>query len=133
MATQTTHVEQCRLSTHCGHSPVAYKLHMPRFLLTAPGPRPPYFEVAKHLWGSDCDYDSDGNSDHPEARDWTELTLSLRSDRLQQDRSPAERVDVDPVGDGEPLVLAIVSDHYGLARRAAEFLFRKAGGELTNG
>ena len=106
---------------------------MPSFLLIDPGPRPPYYKLAEHLWGSGCDYDSDGNSGHPEAHDWTELTVSLRAARWQQDVDDHDRVDVHPVGAGEPLVLAIVSDQEELARRAAVFLHREAGGELTAG
>lgn len=106
---------------------------MARFLLTAPGPRPPYHKVADHLWGSDCSFDSDGNSDHPDATDWTELPVTLRTHPWQQDLGTEERVDVDPLSEGEPLVLSIVSQNEDLARRAAEFLQGEAGGELTFG
>lgn len=105
---------------------------MTRFLLTAPGPRPPFFRVAEHLWGPDSDYDSDGNSRTPEASDWTELTLSLRAPQWQQDNTE-QRVDVDPVDADGPLTLAIVSNDDDLASRAAAFLHREAGGELTAG
>ncbi len=91
-----------------------------------PGPRPPYSKVADHLWGSGCNFDSDGNSDHPETTDWTELTVTLRAPPWQQGVGTDERVDVDPLGGGEPLVLAIVSESDDLARR-------EAGGELTFG
>ena len=104
---------------------------MTRFLLTSPGPRPPYYQVAEHLWGADCTFDSDGNSAHPEATDWTELTVTLRSNSWEQDLQEPQRVDVDQVQEGAPLVLAIESDDENLARRVAEFLQHEAGGELT--
>lgn len=103
---------------------------MARFILRAPGPRPPYYQVAEHLWGSGCKFDSDGNSDHPNATDWTELTVTRRPAPNEQDFAETERVDIDPVG-ARPLVLAIASDNANLARKAAEFLHRQAGGELT--
>lgn len=106
---------------------------MARFLLTAPGPRPPHYTVAEHLWGSGCDFDSDGNSDDPEATDWTELTVTLRAAGWEQDNDEAERVDIDPIGTGQPLILGIVSENAELARRAAEYLHQQAGGELTMG
>lgn len=101
---------------------------MARLLLTAPGPRPPYYRLAHHLWGSVADFDSDGDSVTPDATDWTELTVSLRgvSGRL----SDSQRIDIDPL-DGEPLILAIVSENAELARRAAEFLQSESGGELS--
>lgn len=105
---------------------------MARFLLTAPGPRPAYFKLAEHLRGSGCEFDSDGNSNHPEATNWTGLTVILRAPPWQED-TEIERVDIDPVGDGEPLVLAITSDKESLARRAADFLNETAGGKLTIG
>jgi hypothetical protein len=102
---------------------------MARFLLTSPGPRPPFYRVAEHLWGADCNFDSDGDSDFPDASDWTELTVVLRdeSGRSLHD----QRVDVDPVEGETPLILAIVSKSPELARRVAEFLQGEAGGELT--
>jgi hypothetical protein len=101
---------------------------MARFLLTAPGPRPPYYRLAHHLWGPGADFDSDGDSIDPDATDWTELTLSLRD--ASGKSSDFERVDIDRL-DHEPLILAVVSENADLARKAAEFLQRKAGGELS--
>ena len=106
---------------------------MARFLLTAPGPRPPYFRVAEHLWGQGCDFDSAGDSSEPEATDWTELTVTLRSKPWEQDAGVEERIDIDPVDAGDPLVLAISSDSEALARRTAEFLQGTAGGKLSKG
>ena len=50
------------------------------------GPRPPFGEVAKYLWGTDVDFHSDGDSASPDDPDWTELTIERRD-------GPAERVD----------------------------------------
>ena|SRR2546430_165695 len=91
------------------------------WLLSNPGRRPPFEEVARHLWG-DADFDSDGNADTHYST-WTELTVTRRPDY-------DERVDIDPVSD-DPLVLKIHSSTPGLARRAAEFLAHSCGGVLT--
>ncbi len=93
--------------------------------LSSPGPRPFFGDVAEHLWGPGCDYDSDGNDDEALPDGWTELTVTLRPDDTQ-------RVDIDPLDDREPLVLVIRSEHEGLARRTANFLRASAGGELSN-
>lgn len=90
------------------------------WLLSNPGTRPAFWDVAFHLWGQ-VDFDSDGNADtHP---NWTELTVIRR---------PAydERVDIDPISD-DPLILKIRSSTPGLAQRAAEFLAHSCGGFLT--
>jgi hypothetical protein len=93
--------------------------------LISPGPRPFFHNVAEHLWGQGCDYDSDGNADPLQPDSWTELTVALRPDCEQ-------RLDVDPLDDREPLVLVIRSEHEPLARRAAIFLQSSAGGELSD-
>lgn len=97
--------------------------HTFRFLLIAPGPRPPFRAVAERLWGRDCDFDSDGNSSTADARDWTELSIALRPECV-------ERVDVEPVSGYPRLVLRIMSDRKELARRAAKFLATYTGGRL---
>ena len=93
--------------------------------LIAPGPRPFSGDVAEHLWGPGCNYDSDGNDDQASPDGWTELTVSLRPDCEQ-------RVDIDPLDDREPLILVIRSDDEELARKAAIFLRSEAGGELSD-
>jgi hypothetical protein len=92
--------------------------------LIAPGPRPFFGDVADHLWGPGRDIDSDGNANEALPDGWTELTVILRPDREQ-------RVDIDPLDDREPLVLAIRSEHEALAREAANFLQSVTGGVLT--
>jgi hypothetical protein len=96
---------------------------MHAFYLVAPGPRPFFGDVAEHLWGRDCDFDSDGNDDQPPADGWTELTVTLRPEYEQ-------RVDIDPLDELQPLVLVVRSEHEELARKAASFLQSEAGGEL---
>jgi hypothetical protein len=95
-----------------------------RFYLVDPGPRPFFGDVAYHLWGKDCDFDSDGNDDSPEPDGWTELTVTLRPGYQQ-------RVDIDPLDDLSPRVFVIRSAHRGLAKKAALFLQREAGGNLS--
>ena len=77
-----------------------------------PGPRPPFFRIAEHLWGVGCDVDSDGNSRTPDDCEWTELSLVLRGD-------VGQRIDVDPVS-FEPLVLLVRSPQESLSKRVAE-------------
>ena len=94
------------------------------FFLSNPGPRPPYSAVAEHVWGAGCDFDSDGDSSIPDAPDWTELTVILRSDEGQ-------RIDIDPVEGARPLTLWIRSENEDLAKKAAKFLADRSGGELS--
>ena len=90
--------------------------------IVAPGPRPPYFQVAEHLWGVGCDFDSDGDSSTPGDRQWTELTVCLRS-------SPEQRIDIDPLSN-DPLVLLVRSSDQSLCQQAAEFITTVAGGVI---
>jgi hypothetical protein len=93
------------------------------FLIFAPGPRPPFSSVAEHLWGKGCDFDSDGDSANPDARDWTELTVTRRPQYV-------ERVDVGPVEGYPTLVLRVRSDRKALAEKAAKFIAKYTGGRL---
>jgi hypothetical protein len=93
--------------------------------LIGPGPRPYFGDVAEHLWGPGCDFDSDGNADRTLFDEWTELTVALRPECEQ-------RVDVDPLDGREPLVLVIRSENEELARKAANFLPSVTGGVLSN-
>jgi hypothetical protein len=99
---------------------------MHRIYLIGPGPRPFWGDMAEHLWGPGCNYDSDGNDDRAPPDGWTELTLSLRAVCDEQ------RVDVDPLDDREPLVLVIRSEKKDLVRKVAGFLRSEAGGELSD-
>lgn len=94
------------------------------YYLISPGERPLSISVARHLWGNDCDFDSDGNDDEAPVGGWTELTVALRPEC-------EERVDVDPIDGKEPLVLAIRSESADLAKKAALFLQLHSGGELS--
>ena len=91
--------------------------------ISNPGPRPPYYLVAEHLWGVGCNIDSDGNSRTPEDTEWTELTISLRA-------SEAATIEVDPIGTA-PLVLAVRSRDKELCQRVAQFLVSRSGGTLN--
>jgi hypothetical protein len=94
--------------------------------LVNPGPRPPLARVADHLWGSDADFDSDGNSSDPSDTNWTELTVQARPDP-----DDLNRVDVDPVSES-PLVLKVVSSSTALAERAAHFLAHYCKAEVVS-
>lgn len=96
-----------------------------KYYLVSPGSRPPYYHVPQHLWGEDCDFDSEGDS-YPDAHttEWTELYAALRPEC-------SEVIDIAPV-DGFRLVLVIESANPELAFRAASFLQAQAGGELKD-
>jgi len=91
-------------------------------LIKQPGPRPAYYLVAEHLWGSDCNIDSDGDSQTPEDTQWTELSLSLRG-------TSSSHIEIDPVSI-EPLVLAVRSSQESLCQQAARFIIAHSGGAL---
>jgi hypothetical protein len=87
------------------------------------GPRPPFADVAEHLWGAGVDFDSDGDSSSPDDGHWKELTVERRV-------PPTERVDIDPVSE-TPLVLRVVSSSQVLTQRTGEFLKSKTNGQLV--
>ena len=96
-----------------------------RILLKSPGPRPPFYKLAEHLWGADCHVDSDGDSIPPDTQFWTELTLAPSGP------DDAERLDIDPIVDSAGhLSLLIRSESESIAARAADYLYQIAGGEL---
>ena len=92
--------------------------------LIEPGPRPPFGELADHLFGIDADVDTDGNSMRADDMLWTELSVALRSD------GENARVCVDPVCE-QPLVLEVRSPRAELAQRAAAFLQLRCGGGIA--
>jgi hypothetical protein len=96
-----------------------------RVLLKSPGPRPPYYKLAEHLWGANCIIDSDGDSIPPDIQFWTELTVAPTGP------GDPERLDIDPIVDSAGhLSLLIRSASESIAVRAAEYLLQTAGGEL---
>lgn len=95
------------------------------FYLVAPGGRPPYGWVADHLWGSEANVDSDGNSSTPDDTQWTELSLILRG------AADEAEVHIDPVTTS-PLILQIKSPDASLAERAATFLSQTTKGNIES-
>ena len=93
--------------------------------LISPGPRPPYGQVADHLWGAGADVDTDGNSTDPNDTNWTELTVQTRPDP-----DDLNRIDVDLVSD-LPLVLRVMASSPALAERVAGFLARHCSAEIV--
>lgn len=94
------------------------------FLISEPGPRPPFYKVAYYLWGEGANIDSDGDSLDPEDTNWTELSVCLRDDETPE-------VDVYPISEN-PLILKISSTSYELAKKTAEFIAKETGGVLEN-
>ena len=84
--------------------------------------RPKFEDVAHFLWGEGVNLDSDGNSETPDDRNWTELILVNRNDG-------SERIDIDPVS-YNPLILRIV-DHKNLVTKAAQFLSEACGCDVS--
>ena len=95
-----------------------------KFVISKPGPRPPYYKVADYLWGEGANIDSDGNSLNPEDTNWTELSVSYRDEETPY-------VHVDPISEN-PLVLEVRSTSYELAKKAAEFIASETGGVLKS-
>jgi hypothetical protein len=95
----------------------------PTLYLVGPDARPAYYLVAEHLWGTDANIDSDGDSATPDDCRWTELSLRLR------DGAEDAVVPVDPILD-KPLILAIRSPDAGIVRRVAEYLQSHSGGTI---
>lgn len=94
------------------------------FYLVAPGDRPPYGWVSDHLWGSEANVDSDGNSRTPDDTQWTELSLILRG-------AGEAEVHIDPIT-SSPLILQIRSPDGSLAQRVATFLSQKTKGNIES-
>ena len=96
-----------------------------RFHVKPAGARPDFRLVIAFLWAEMHNVDSDGNSDNPASREWTELYLKNRE-------NTSEVVDVSPV-ETSPLILAVDSDIEHLAARVAYFLARETHGEVAVG
>lgn len=94
-----------------------YSIH-----LIQPGPRPPFYSIAEHLWGADCNIDSDGNSQTPEDTQWTELTLTLRA--------TGQRIDIDPIS-SEPLILNVRGESMQVVLKVANFIIEHSGGQMS--
>ncbi len=95
-----------------------------KFVITNPGPRPPYYKVADYLWGEGANIDSDGNSTNPEDTNWTEISICFRNKETPY-------VHVDPITEN-PLILEVRSNSYELAKKAAEFIAKSTGGILES-
>src|SRR6218665_252337 len=90
----------------------------------SPGPRPPFYLIAEHLWGPGCDVASDGNSTTREDQSWTELNLLSRL-------SPPLRREICPVP-VSPLILAVCSSQQSLCRMTSDFIVAYSGGTLQS-
>lgn len=75
---------------------------------------PPFYKIAEFLWGKNANVDSDGNSETPEDRRWSELTLILREDESQ-------RIDIDPIAD-DPKKLVVRANSNELLLLVVDFL-----------
>ncbi|SIN80187.1 hypothetical protein SAMN05444166_0945 [Singulisphaera sp. GP187] len=88
------------------------------------GPRPDYRLVLAFVWGDDANCDTEGDSQHPADREWTELYAQKRS-------RPDEVFDVSPVGE-HPLVLKVESSAEWLAAVVASMLAESSAGSVSD-
>ena len=75
------------------------------------GPMPAFYKVAHAIWGSDTDFDSDGDSYNPESTDWRELSLTRRPEydlRVDIDPAPEDRNIVTLRSESEELVQQVL-------------------------
>ena len=84
--------------------------------------RPDFRLVATWLWNGPHDIDSDGNSDNPASRQWTELYLCSR-------QNSDEMIDISPVSEN-PLILRVNGSTSEMVSRAAYFLAVETNGQL---
>src|SRR5690606_20380791 len=84
--------------------------------------RPDFRLVATWLWIKPHDIDSDGDSDNPASRQWTELYLSSR-------QNSNETIDIYPISEN-PLILRINGSTNEMVSRAAYFLALETNGQL---
>ena len=96
---------------------------MHTYFITAPRERPDFRLVIAFLWHDEQNVDTEGNSDHPASRTWTELYVRNRE-------REGEVVTVSPHGES-PLVLSVQSELRHLAARVALFLATHCGGGVS--
>ena len=88
------------------------------------GPRPDFRLVLAFAWGDATDCDTDGNSQHPADRGWTELYAQNRC-------RPGEVFDVVAASD-DPLVLQVDSPLEWLAAAVAYLLAEASAGSVAS-
>ena len=87
---------------------------MPTFFVTTPNERPDFRTAIAFLWHDGQNVDTEGDSNNPASRTWTELYISNRE-------RADETVEAFPY-QNSPLILQIESDHENLAARLALFI-----------
>lgn len=85
------------------------------------GDMPPYYEVAHALWGKECDFDSDGDSEPYDSICWRELTVILRPELR-------ERVDIDPL-ESDRDTIHIRANSVELLNATCRFLYESGAAE----
>ncbi len=97
---------------------------MTSFFVQPKTSRPDFRLVISFLWDDLHDVDTEGDSDNPASRSWTELYCLNRD-------LPEEAFDVKPVA-GDPLTLSIQSEIPDLAARVAYFLASETGSMVAS-
>jgi hypothetical protein len=90
------------------------EVEMTHYFVQPQTSRPDFRLVIAFLWRDSQDVDTDGNSDNPASRDWTELYVLNREHAMEVFR-------VEPIAD-KPLTLSIGSELGELAARVAYFI-----------
>jgi hypothetical protein len=93
------------------------------FYVQTPSERPDCRLVKAFLWGDMRNVNSDGNSDNPASRVWTQLMFDPRD-------TPGERFDIVAY-QNEPLVLKVMAANPALAAQVAYFLGHATDGAVA--
>lgn len=94
-----------------------------KFYVTCPGERPVFWAIPVFLWGSGCNFDSDGDSYPADSTSWTELYASLRKGK------DTDVIDIAPHQE-TPLILEVSAPTLEMAARTAYILAYHTGGEI---
>ena len=93
-----------------------------QFLVRLDGPRPDFRTIIAFLWSDFQNVDSEGNSNNPASRTWTDL-------HLQNRENSEEIVDITKEST-TPLILRISSPFKTMALGVAYFLVHWASGDI---
>ena len=96
---------------------------MAKFFVQTTSLRPDFRLVITFLWGDYHNCNTDGDSNNPASRDWTEFYCRNRENSV-------EAFDVSPIHK-EPLLLQVESHHAWLAARVAYFLSVESAGVIA--
>lgn len=91
-----------------------------QFMLIPNGNRPDFRVIISFLWSDNFNCDSEGNSQNPASREWTELYLANRENKN-------EYIEISEI-DVDPLTFQILSSSPILAAAVTYFLLHETNG-----